>query len=369
MRLGVAAALVDGLEVVGDVEIADGRIAAVGLSPAGGSGLAVPGFVDLQVNGFAGVDFLSAAPEDYAAAGEGLAATGVTACQPTLITAPPEALARALGAAAGASANGAAACPVRLLGVHLEGPFLSPAWPGAHPAEHLRAPGQALMDELLAAGPVAALTLAPELPGALELIEALSARGVNVRIGHTDADAATATAAFDRGASAITHIHNAHRPFSPRDPGPAGAALARDDVTVTAIVDGIHLADETVQIVRRAAGSRLCLVSDAIAAAGLGDGHYRLGEVEIDVRDGRSTRADGTLAGSVGTLDAAVRRLVAAGATLAEAIHAASRAPAILAGRPELGTLAPGSAADVAVLDADLRVVRTLVDGAERFAG
>jgi N-acetylglucosamine-6-phosphate deacetylase len=363
VRLGVAAALVDGERVDGDVEIAGGRIAAVGLSPAGGSGLAVPGFVDLQVNGFAGVDFLSASAEDYAAAGEALAATGVTAFQPTLITSPAGALVRALAVAA------AAACPVRLLGVHLEGPFLSPAWPGAHPAEHLRAPDPALMDELLAAGPVAAVTLAPELPGGLELVDALAARGVNVRIGHTDADAATAHAAFDRGAGAITHIHNAHRRFAPRDPGPAGAALARDDVTVTAIVDGVHLAGETEVAVRRAAGKRLCLVSDAIAAAGLGDGGYRLGEIEIEVLDGRSTRPDGTLAGSVQPLDAAVRRLVDGGASLAEAVHAASRAPALLAGRPDLGTLAPGSAADVVVLDADLRVTRTLVDGAERFAG
>jgi N-acetylglucosamine-6-phosphate deacetylase len=370
VRLGVAAALVDGERVDGDVEIGGGRIAAVGLSPAGGSGLAVPGFVDLQVNGFAGVDFLAATPEDYVRAGAALTAVGVTAFQPTLITAPPEALARALGAA-GASADGAAAeaaCPVRLLGVHLEGPFLSPAWPGAHPVEHLRAPDPALMDELLAAGPVAAITLAPELPGGLELVEALTARGVNVRIGHTDADAATAHAAFDRGASAITHIHNAHRRFAPRDPGPAGAALARDDVTVTAIVDGVHLAGETEVAVRRAAGKRLCLVSDAIAAAGLGDGRYRLGEIEIEVHDGRSTRADGTLAGSVQPLDAAVRRLVDGGASLAEAVYAASRAPALLAGRPELGSLTPDSAADVVVLDADLRVTRTLVDGAERFA-
>jgi N-acetylglucosamine-6-phosphate deacetylase len=362
VRLGVAAALVDGVEVAGDVELAEGRVAAVGVSPPGAAGLAVPGFVDVQVNGFGGVDFLSAAPTDYATAGDALAGSGVTAIQPTLITSPAAALVAAIEVAT------AAACPVRLLGVHLEGPFLSPEWPGAHPVEHLRDPDPALMDELLGAGPVAAVTLAPELPGALGLVEAVGARGVNVRIGHTDADAATAHAAFDRGAAAITHIHNAHRRLAARDPGPAGAALARDDVAVTAIVDGVHLADETVEVVRRAAGARLCLVSDAIAAAGVGDGSYRLGEVEVEVRDGRATKADGTLAGSVGSLDAAVRRLVATGATLAEAVHAASRAPALLAGRPDLGTLAPGAPADATVLDAELRVTRTLVGGEERFA-
>jgi N-acetylglucosamine-6-phosphate deacetylase len=362
VRLGVAAALVDGERVAGDVEIADSQIAAVGLSPAGESGLAVPGFVDLQVNGFAGIDFLSASPADYQTAGVALAAAGVTAFQPTLITSPAGALLAALATAAAAQE----ACPIRMLGAHLEGPFLSPAWPGTHPPEHLREPDRDLAEKLLAAGPVAAVTLAPELPGGLELVGALTARGVSVRIGHTDADAPTAHAAFDRGASAITHIHNAHRRFAPRDPGPAGAALARDDVTVTAIVDGVHLASETVTTVRRAVGRRLCLVSDAIAAAGLGDGRYRLGEVEVEVRDGRSTRADGTLAGSVQPLDAAVRRLVEGGATLAEAIHAASRAPALLAGRPDLGTLAPGAPADVAVLDDELRAVRTLVGGVER---
>jgi N-acetylglucosamine-6-phosphate deacetylase len=363
VRLGVRAALVDGVEVPGDVEIEDGRIAAVGVSPAASSGLAVPGLVDLQVNGFAGVDFLSAAPEEYATAAQGLGAAGVTAFQPTLISAPAEALRAGLAAAGDARRS----CPLRVLGVHLEGPFLSPRWPGAHSRHELRDPDPRLMDELLDAGPVAAVTLAPELPGALELVDSLVARGVGVRIGHTDADAAVAHAAFDRGAGAITHIHNAHRRFAPRDPGPAGAALARDDVAVTAIVDGEHLADETVVVVRRAAGERLCLVSDAIAAAGLGDGRSRIGHLEVDVRDGRSALADGTLAGSVGPLDAALRRLVRLGAPLAEAVHAASRAPALLAGRPDLGRVAPDGPADVTVLDADLRVVRTLVGGLERF--
>ena len=361
MKLGVRAALVDGSEVPGDVEIEDGRVAAVGIAPAGACGLAVPGFIDLQVNGFAGVDFLTAAPEDYARAGAALAAAGVTAYQPTLITAAPDALRSALAAAAAARELS----PVSVLGVHLEGPFLSPAWPGAHPPDQLREPDRDLLAELLAAGPVAAVTLAPELPGALELVEWLTARAVNVRIGHTDADAATAHAAFDRGATAITHIYNAHRRFAPRDPGPAGAALARDDVTVTAIVDGVHLAPETVELVRRAANPRLCVVSDAIAAAALGDGRYRLGELEVEVRDGRSTRADGTLAGSVGPLDAAVRRLVDGGAPLGDAVHAATRAPALLAGRPDLGTLEPGATADVVVLDSSLHVTRTFVGGVE----
>jgi len=361
-RLGVAAALVGDREVPGDVTIEDGRVAEVGLEPAGAAGLAVPGFVDLQVNGFAGVDFLSADAAGFERAGAAMAATGVTACQPTLISAAPDALRAALRAAAAASP------PVRILGVHLEGPFLSPAWVGAHPADHLRDPDLALVEELRGEGPLAAVTLAPELPGGLDLIGALVERGIGVRIGHTDADASAAHAAFDRGASAITHIHNAHRRFAARDPGPAGVALARRDVRVTAIVDGVHLAPETVVLVHRAAGGRLILVSDAMAAAGLGDGSYTLGGSEVEVREGRSTLSDGTLAGSVGTMDGALRRLVESGATLAEAVHAASREPAVLANRPELGMLEPGSPADVAVLDDRMRVTRTLVAGREVFA-
>jgi N-acetylglucosamine-6-phosphate deacetylase len=359
VRLGVRAALVGGAEVAGDVRVENGRVGALGVSPAGREGLAVPGFVDLQVNGYAGVDFLTAEPAEYATAGAALASAGVTAFQPTLISAPTEAMRAALERGVAA----AEAAPIRLLGFHLEGPFLSPQRRGAHPAEHLREPERGLAEELIAAGPVAAMTLAPELPGALELVDELVGRGVAVRIGHTDADAATAHAAFDRGASAITHIHNGHRSFAARDPGPAGAALARDDVAVTAIVDGVHLAPEAVTIVRRAAGARLVLVSDAIAAAGLGDGHFRLGDSQIEVRDGRSMLADGTLAGSVGSLDRSVRLLVEGGATLAEAVHAASRAPALLARRPDLGVLEPRGPADIAVLDDDLHVVRTLVGG------
>jgi N-acetylglucosamine-6-phosphate deacetylase len=359
VRLGVAAALVDGTVVPGDVAVADGCVEAVGLGGAG-AGLAVPGFVDVQVNGFAGVDFLSAGPEDYTRVDEALAATGVTAYLPTFITAAADAYRRALTALTAAGP--------RRLGAHLEGPFLSPAWPGAHPPEHLREPDLALVDELRAIGPITTMTVAPELPGGLDLVEALSERGIVVHIGHTDADAATAHAAFDRGARALTHIHNAHRRFRPRDPGPAGVALVRPDVTVTAIVDGVHLAGETVGSAWMAARERLCLITDAISAAGLGDGTFRLGEREVVVAGGASRLADGTLAGSTVTMDRSVRELVALGAATSEAVHAATAAPARLLGRDDVGRLAPGLPADVAVLDTALFVTRTLVGGVEVFA-
>jgi N-acetylglucosamine-6-phosphate deacetylase len=370
MRLGVRATLVDGALVEGDVAIADGRIARVGVEPAAESGLAVPGFVDLQVNGFGGVDLLSADLAGYQRAGEGLAATGVTAYLPTFISSPVDAYREALatGYELAASTSATDGGGLRVLGVHLEGPFLSPRWPGAHNSAHLLAPDLALADELCGAGPVRMMTLAPELPGALELIEHLAERGVVASCGHSDADARAAHEAFDQGARAVTHVHNAHRRWRPRNPGLGGVAAVRNDVTVTAIVDGVHLAPETVRATFLAAGERFCLISDAVQATGLGDGTYRLGDRTIHVADGAARLADGTLAGSVVTMDRAVRNLVELGATVAEAVGAATRAPAALLGDPELGRLVEGGPADVTVLDDELGVVRTLVSGAEVFA-
>jgi N-acetylglucosamine-6-phosphate deacetylase len=363
VRLGVAAALVAGEQVPGDVSVADGRIEAVGVQPAGASGLAVPGFIDVQVNGFAGVDFLPASTGGYASAADAMAATGVTGYLPTLITAPVDAYREGLRTLAALPERGP-----HMLGAHLEGPFLSPEWPGAHPPEHLRAPDLALVDELRALGPVTTMTVAPELPGGLELVAALAARGIVVHIGHTNADAAIAHAAFDRGARALTHIHNAHRRFRPRDPGPSAVALVRSDVTVTTIIDGVHLAPETAGSAWLAARERLCLISDAIAAAAVGDGEYTIGQLTVYVADGACRLADGTLAGSILTMDRAVRELVALGASPAQAVHAATAAPARLLGRDDLGVLRPGGRADVAVLDDRLEVVRTLVDGVEAYA-
>jgi N-acetylglucosamine-6-phosphate deacetylase len=366
MRLGVSRAVVGGEVVDGDVEIEDGRVAALGVQPAGREGTAVPGFVDVQVNGFAGVDYLAGEAEDWRRAASAQAATGVTAYRPTLITAAPADMCRALGVA-GAVIDEPGP---RLLGVHLEGPFLSPSWPGAHPPELLRDPDLELLDQLRAAGPVAHMTLAPERPGGLELVTSLVARGITVSLGHTDADAATCHAAYDRGAHALTHLHNAHRRFAARDPGPAGVALVRDDVTVTAIVDHVHLAPETTAMGWRAAGPRFALITDAMAAAGFGPGDWPLGDrtVHVDER-GEARLDDGRLAGSTLTMDTALRNLCGLGASLPEAVHAAARAPALLAQRPDLGALAVGGPADVAVLDEALRVRRTLVAGVEVFGG
>jgi N-acetylglucosamine-6-phosphate deacetylase len=357
VRLGVEAAVVDGVLLQGDVEIEEGRIAAVGLNGGGGSGTAIPGLVDLQVNGFGGVDFASADGVGYRRAGEVLLEHGVTSFQPTMITAPEEHLVAALAEVP--------RDPIgpRVIGAHLEGPFLSPLRLGAHPVESRRDPDAALLERLLGAGPVSEMTLAPELDGALELIDLLNARGIVASCGHSDATAEEAGRAFDRGAATVTHLFNAMRPLGHRDPGIAGAALARDDVIVQLILDGHHLAEETARVVWRAAGGRVALVSDAIAAAGVGDGSYRLGDVDVEVRDGVARREDGVLAGSVLALIEAVRRLHALDVPLADAVGAATTVPARIARRPDLGSLRPGAHADVVVLDDALEIRAVFVGG------
>ena len=366
MRLGVGAALVGGELVEGDVTIGDGEVAEVGVRPAGPGGTAVPGFVDLHINGVAGIDFLTTDVEGYRRAATALASTGVVAFQPTFVSSRVDAYTDPLAVAAEVAADHADLSLVT--GVHLEGPFLSPLWPGAHDPVHLRTPDSALAARLVNAGPVRTITLAPELPGGLDLAERLAGAGLVVSCGHSDADAPTAHAAFDRGARAITHIHNAHRRWKPRDPGLGGVALVRPDVTVQAIVDGVHLAAESAYAVFLAAGRRFCLVTDAIEAAMRDARESELGGRRVQIRDGAVRLPDGTLAGSVLTMDEAVRNLVASGASLSNAVDAASEAPARLLGRDDLGRLRPGAPAHLTVLDEELRVVRTLVGGVEAFA-
>jgi N-acetylglucosamine-6-phosphate deacetylase len=361
MRLGVAAALVDGELIPGDVAIADGAIAAVGLA-GGGRGIAAPGFVDLQVNGFAGVDLMRADRDGYEVAGAALLAGGVTAYRPTFVTAPAEELAAALRGVPGERDWSGP----RVLGAHVEGPFISARRLGAHAAEWRRDPDPGLLARLLDAGPVSEVTLAPELPGALALVDTLVARGILVSAGHSDAPAADARMAFDRGVRAVTHLFNAMRPPAARDPGIAFAALARPGVTIQLIADGHHVAADALLVAWHAARGRVALVTDAVAAAGMGDGEFELGGRRVVAVDGVVRGPDGQLAGSALTMLGAVRHMHGLGVPLAEALAAASAVPARLASRPDLGRLAPGAPADVVVLDDALEVVRVLVEGAER---
>jgi N-acetylglucosamine-6-phosphate deacetylase len=212
------------------------------------------------------------------------------------------------------------------------------------------------------------VTLAPELHGALQLVDELLARRVTVACGHTEATAAEAHLAFDRGARTVTHLFNAMRATTPRDPGIALAALSRADVTVQVIVDGHHLAADTVIVARRAAAGRFALVTDAVAAAAAGDGEFLLGTVPVRAVGGVVRGADGMLAGSALTMIDAVRNLHSLGASLEEALTAASSVPARIAGRADLGRLAPGARADVVVLDDRVEIRQVLVDGDVRVA-
>ena len=349
-RLGVAAALVDGELVAGDVAIDDGMVTDIGLGAAG-TGTAVAGFVDLQVNGYGGVDFTSGDLAGHRHAREQLARSGVTSFLVTIPTAPLERYADALATASASIEEGASTAGARPLGVHLEGPFLSPARAGAHPPSCLRPPDRALVDRFLAAAPICLVTLAPELPGALDVIAHLADHHVVVALGHSDATGAEAHAGFDAGATAVTHLWNAQRPPTAREPGLTLTALARDDISICLIADLVHVGAETVAVTARAAGRRLVVVTDAVAPAG------------VAPASAGARLADGTLAGSTGPMDASLRNLVDVGIPLERAVDAMTAAPAALLGRADVGRLRPGGRADVVVLDDDLTIRDVLVGG------
>ena len=359
--LGVSAALVDGALLPGDVEVDGDTVTRVGLPPATGGRIAAPGFLDLQVNGFAEVDVMAADVDGIDRIGAALTDHGVTAWLPTLITAADTDTRRALGVLRTALDRGTPGA--QPLGVHLEGPFLSPARLGTHPRAHRRDPDPVALDEWRALAPVVAVTLAPELPGALDVVAKLSADGVLVSLGHSDATAAQAHAGFDAGARTATHLFNAMSALRHRDPGLPGAALARPDVTVQLIVDGHHLADDVVRLVFAAARGRVVLVTDATEAAAREEGEYEIAGVPVEVRAGAVRNGAGVLAGSALTLDAAVRNVVALGIDLAEVLTAVTATPAALVGRPDLGRLAPGARADLVVLEDDLTVRETWLAG------
>ncbi|GAA4697875.1 N-acetylglucosamine-6-phosphate deacetylase [Nocardioides nanhaiensis] len=362
-RLGVARALVGGRLVGGDVEVTDGVVTRVGLPPAVGGGTAAPGLVDLQVNGFDGVDLMGADADAVRHVARALASHGVTAWLPTLITAEPAATERALRVLGEVAAAGPGPGEARVLGVHLEGPFLSARRLGTHPPEHRRDPDPALLARWLDLAPVVAVTLAPELPGALATVRRLAAAGVRVSLGHSQATAAEAHAGFDAGASAVTHVFNAMSPLHHREPGLPGAALARPGVLVQLVVDGHHLADDVVRVVWAAAAGRTVLVTDATAASAQPDGRFALAGVDLTVRDGAVRNPQGVLAGSALTLDRAVQNARALGLGEASVLQAATASPAAWLGRADVGVLEPGARADLVVLDEALAVRQVLLAG------
>ncbi len=357
----------DGTLSPGEVHVADGRIVGVG-RPAGPvpDRVVAPGFVDLQVNGIGDLSVpelarRGATDPGWQALDAALLAQGVTSWCPTFVTAPLPELHAGIDVVRARAARGATGRP-RIIGAHLEGPWLGEAH-GAHRSEHVVAPEPDAVASL--PDGVALVTLGPEAEGAAAAVAALAARGVVVSLGHSRADYEQGRAAVDAGARMVTHLANAMGPLSARDPGLIGLALADDRLAVAVIADLVHVHPAVLRLAAGAAGaSRLVLVTDAIA--------WRApAEVErgVSLVDGAPRLTDGTIAGSVLTMDRAVRNVVSSGAAdLATALRAASANPARVAGLHDRGALRIGARADLVVLDAGLDVVETWVGGV-RAAG
>lgn len=361
------------LLIDGDRVVAVGRAGDVPCPPGArrvdlGAHRIVPGLIDLQINGAFGHDF-TADPTTIWAVGAGLPRYGVTAFLPTLITCPLETVAAAQAIMQAGPPPGYRG--TRALGLHLEGPFLNPAKRGAHNPAHLRLPDRAAVADWSPAQGVRLVTLAPELPGALPVVRALRDQGVIVSAGHSLATLEEAQAGFAAGITYGTHLFNAMPPLDHRAPGLAGALLTEGGSTVGIIADGLHVHPALVALAWAAKGpTRLTLVTDAMAALGMPPGRYQLGDWEAIV-DGSSARlADGRLAGSLLSLDAAVRNLIAyTGCSLGAALATVTTVPAALLGLGDTyGRLGPGSAADLAVLTADNAVAATMLGGTFVYA-
>jgi N-acetylglucosamine-6-phosphate deacetylase len=360
----------DGLLDGGWVAVSGDVIAGVGTGapPPGevidvGGALVVPGFVDIHCHGGGGGAFSSGDPEQALRAIAAHRGHGTTTLQASLVSDPINALTGQLAALTELVEEG------ELAGIHLEGPFISRARCGAHDPVALREPDAATVEELLAAGrgAVRMVTLAPELNGGIRAIRQLTEAGVIAAIGHTDGVEEQIRPAVDAGATVATHLFNGMRPLHHREPGPIGALLDDERVTVELICDLVHVHPTVLRLAATHAGNgRTVLVTDAMSATDAADGTYTLGRLEVDVRAGVATLAsNGSLAGSTLTMDAAFRNLVR-GARLhvLDAVRATATRPAELLGLGDrTGSLRPGLAADLVLLDAELRPVRVLRRG------
>ena len=358
-----------------------------------GGGYVAPGFVDIHVHGGGGADTMDATPEGLRLMSLAHARAGTTALLCTTVTASLEQLLAAeravveaarrqrawWGEGAAAAAGQGEGWGARIAGIHLEGPYLNPERKGAQNPAYMRDPSLDELEALMEASrldgePLLRLmTIAPERQGAIEAIRWLVSRGVAVAVGHSAVDEERLEQAIEAGASQVTHLFNGMPPFHHRTPGLAGAALADDRLIAQVIADGVHIHPTALKVAYRARGARgLALVTDALAPMGLGEGRFRLGEFEVEVRGGACRLPNGTLAGSIQGLDQLVRRMVqVVGVPLAEAVAMASRVPAAsvgLGGRA--GTLRPGAWGDVVVLDRETLAVRaTVVAGRTVFSG
>jgi N-acetylglucosamine-6-phosphate deacetylase len=332
----------------------------------------VPAYIDIHVHGCAGHDVMEATPEALGVIGGYLASRGVGAYFPTTVTSPRDETIRSLAGLAREIGRNTAHRGATPLGIHLEGPFLSHLKRGVHTEALLEAPSIALFDRFwqAAEGRICLMTIAPELPGAIELIAHATALGVRCSMGHSDARVCEAEAGYVAGARSATHTFNAMRAIDHREPGLAAYVLDKRSLFAEIICDGIHVDPLMVRLFFRSKDEdRIILVTDGMSATGMPDGIYKLGDMEVEVRDGRCT-SDGTLAGSVLTLDRGVQNLMEfTGASLKTAVAAASRNPSQLMGIDNgWGILESGRTANITVLSQSAEVIETFLAGQATFA-
>jgi N-acetylglucosamine-6-phosphate deacetylase len=371
------------LEEIPDAAVVfeDGRIAAIGpragiSAPAGAKEISardatiIPGFVDIHVHGAGGNDVMSSTEEALTTIASTVARRGTTSIVATTVTAPPDETRRSLEGISRyilSPNNRRNETTAEIVGIHLEGPFISPTRRGVHPAGAIANPSPTLLDRYLesTANTVKILTLAPEMPGALELVERGYAKGLVVALGHTDATYEQAHTAIFRGARHAVHVFNAMRPFSHRETGVLGAVLTDPNVTAEIIADGVHVDDPAIRLLLAAKGPNLViLVSDGTAATGMRDGSYRLGTFDVTVSDGICRNREGKLAGSTLTLDRAVQHMVRLGVPLIDAIRMATYNGAHRIGmESRKGILAPGGDADLILLTPELKIANVFVRG------
>ncbi len=325
-----------------------------------------PAYFDIHIHGSAGRDVMEGTPDAFSTIGKFLARHGVGAFLATTVTAPVDVTLRsleAMSALIGLHSEGATP-----LGIHIEGPFLSPHKKGAHPERLLQKPSIELFDRMwqAAQGKIRLMTIAPELPGAEDLIRHATSLGVRVSLGHSNADTAAARAGIGAGAVSATHTFNAMRQFDHRDPGLLGEVLANDYLFAELICDGLHVHPDAVRIYWKTKGAdRAMLITDAMSAAGMPDGTYKLGELDVRVVNGKCVIGEDTLAGSTLSLDRGVRNFAEfTGASIHQVAKLVTRNPARMTGfEAQVGLLAVGRPADITVLSVENEVVETIVRG------
>ena len=355
----------------GGFQVNRGRIQAVGSARGGidlGGRYIIPGLVDIHTHGCEGLDFSAVGPDGLRKMAALYARQGVAAFCPTSMSLPEDMLQRAFANAADLAEDTPCGC-ARVVGIHMEGPFIEPSRRGAQNATYILAPDGDMFTQLQGAarGWIKILSLAPELPGAEELARA--AGGCVLSVAHTSADYEAAAWAFDNGFSHVAHLFNAMTPFSHRAPGILGAAAERPHVTAEVIADGIHLHPSTVRLAFALFGpQRICLVSDSIEACGMPDGAYQLGGQRVTLKAGRVTLPDGTIAGAATSLARCLRNTVGWGIPIEAAVSAASANPAKkLDIFHEYGCIADGRRADFLICSQNLDIEQIFMDG-ERIA-